>query len=92
MSINTTNQSISVIFLPATNSSPCRMRVRSKLMAKAITVHYPAKCEFDSSVPRECALYAAEQALEIINEGRTYPYKAVGVVEDYRGDRLVVIE
>lgn len=86
-------QSITVKFLPATNSSPARMRVRCALdSSRGRTIHYPANPGFDTTSPRACAIYAAEQLLININYGRQYPYEVIGVAADHNDDRIVIIE
>ena len=82
--------SITVKFLPATNTLPARMRVFSWL-TKPTVVNYPARAGFDASDIQACARYAANVALSQINEicaehGVSW---ALGqYLETYDGDRV----
>jgi len=82
--------SITVKFLPGTNTQPARMRVFSWLTSPK-TVYYPAVGSFDGSDIEGCARYAAQIALEAVNARcaeNGVSWALDQYIETYNGDRV----
>ncbi|WP_458321554.1 hypothetical protein [Providencia sp. CRPN22473] len=87
------NMSITVKFLPCTNTLPARMRVYSWLFPRGKTINYGRWDGFKWETTSGCALYAALEMLGMINEhlyNHNVPtvYKLGQHIETYDGDRV----
>ncbi|QND44238.1 hypothetical protein [Providencia phage vB_PreS-PatoteraRojo] len=87
------HMSITVKFLPCTNTQPARMRVYSWLFPRGKTIHYGRWDGYDWETTSGCALYAALEMLGMINEHlyqNKVPtiYKLGQYIETYDGDRV----
>jgi hypothetical protein len=83
------NMSITVRFMGATNTGPAYMKAHSWLFPKGLKVHYSPKIA-DASDIYQCARFAAEQMLSLINEkaGGVCKWGLSAYLEDYKGDRV----
>lgn len=89
------HMSITVRFMPSTNTGPAYMKAHSWLNPKGRKVDYSAHIG-DSSDLQACARYAATMELERINSlcrvsGDLIGYKLGDYVQTYTGDRLFTL-
>lgn len=85
--------SITVKFIPCTNTQPARMRVYSNWFKRGKTVQYNRWDNYDWETVSGCARYAADQMLAAINEHLAVNlvptvYKLGQYIETYDGDRV----